>query len=407
MSAVNDARAQKLVNVEAGSIGAQPRRRRRRWLRRTVILFLFLAILLLIGRLLLPGYITDYVNRTLDQNLIYEGKIGTIDVHLWRGAYVINDIRISKRTGNVPVPLFSAKRVDLAIQWDALWHRKIVGQIKFEQPQVNFVDSGSADASQGQSGAGGPWLSVIRDLFPFDINSAAISGGTIHFRAFNRKPPFDVYLSHVDATVNNLTNVRDENTPDIATIKATALAVDQARFEMQMKLNPFSYRPSFQLATRLIGLDVTQLNSMVRAYGKFDFEKGFFDLVIQLHSHNGQLEGYVKPLFRNVAVFSLDPDLKEDNIGEFFWEALVGAGMGMLKNPPRDQFATVIPVTGDIGQPNVDMLQTLGNVLRNAFIRAYLPEFQPTRGPSPPAIDVLQFGQGSITDPSVVGKDQN
>ncbi len=233
-----------------------------------------------------------------------------------------------------------------------------------------------------------------------------MEGGTIHFRAFNKKPPFDVYLSNLNATVDNLTNLRDETTPNITTIKATALALDQAKFEMQIRLNPFSYRPSFQLATRLIGVDVTKLNQMTRAYGKFDFEKGFFDLIVELQAHNGQLEGYVKPLFRDITVFSLDPDLKEDNVVEFFWEALVGAGMGLLKNTPRDQFGTVIPVTGDIGQPNVDVLATIGNVLRNAFVRAYLPQFQPPRGPAPPAIDVLQFGRGSVVEPSSVGKDQ-
>jgi hypothetical protein len=60
------------------------------------------------------------VNRTIDQSPLYDGEIGDIDVHLWRGAYAIRDIRLDKTTGSVPVPLFACRRVDLAIQWDAL-----------------------------------------------------------------------------------------------------------------------------------------------------------------------------------------------------------------------------------------------------------------------------------------------
>ena len=119
------------------------------------------------------------------ERTLYDGKIGDIDVHLWRGAYSINDIRLLKTTGNVPVPLFAAKRVDLAIQWDALLHGKLVGRILMEKPELNFVDNGSS--SDSQTGNGGPWLQIIRQLFPFKINEAIIHEGAIHFRAFNTR----------------------------------------------------------------------------------------------------------------------------------------------------------------------------------------------------------------------------
>ena len=381
-----------------------PRKRHGKWLRRLGITFVALLILLVAARMALPSFLLWYVNRTIDQNPLYDGKIGGVEVHLYRGAYTIRDIRLLKTTGNVPVPLFAAPRVDLAVEWEALWNGRVVGRIKFERPELNFVDSGdSADGgAEDQTGVGGPWLDIIRDLFPFKINSAIVDGGSIHFRTFNKKPPVDVYLSHLDATVTNLTNIRDEVTPMMATVKAKALAMDQAKFEYEMKLDPFSYRPTFQLAVRLLGLDVTKLNQLTRAYGAFDFERGLFDLVVELDAKEGRVEGYVKPLFRNIRVLSLDPDIKEDNVVEFFWEALVGVATGILKNPPRDQFGTVIPLRGDIGNPQTSILAVVGNVLRNAFIRAYLPRIT---GRAAEQITGLEFGQGSITEPSAVGND--
>jgi hypothetical protein len=62
---------------------------------------------------------------------------------------------------------------------------------------------------------------------------------------------------------------------------------------------------------------------------------------------------------------------------EFFWEALLGLATGVVKNHPRDQFGTLIPFRGDAeGQTTTDLFATIGNVLRNAFIRAYLPRLQ-------------------------------
>src|SRR5438552_8009451 len=132
--------------------------RRGKWSHRFAITFVALLILLVAARMALPGYLRGYVNRTIDQNPLYEGEIGQLEIHLYRGAYTINDVRLLKRTGNVPVPLFAAKKVDLAIEWEALRHGKLVGRVKFEQPQLNFVDSGGTDDSQSQTGAGGPWL---------------------------------------------------------------------------------------------------------------------------------------------------------------------------------------------------------------------------------------------------------
>ena len=60
----------------------------------------------------MPWAVRRYVNRTLDRSQIYQGQIGDVTLHLWRGAYSIHDVRLVKVTGNVPVPLYSAKRVD-------------------------------------------------------------------------------------------------------------------------------------------------------------------------------------------------------------------------------------------------------------------------------------------------------
>jgi Domain of Unknown Function (DUF748) len=242
---------------------------------------------------------------------------------------------------------------------------------------LNFV--ASSDQNEAQTVAGAPWLQVIRDLFPFKINSAIIQEGSVHFRAFKSDKPVDVYLSHLNATIDNLSNIRDETNPLVTTVQASAVAMDQARLDYKMTLDPFSYRPTFHMAMRLLGLDVTKLNDLALTYGKFDFKRGWFDLVIEADSKEGQVTGYVKPLFRNLKIFSLKEDISEDNVLQFFWQALMGGLTTVLKNFPRDQFGTLIPFTADAsGSTSTDILATIGNILRNAFVRAYLPRLETT-----------------------------
>jgi hypothetical protein len=390
----------KKVSVGLGPQAEQPgtpRKKRHGW-RRVGVILLILFVLLGIGRAMLPWTVRNYVNRTLDRSPLYSGVIGKVRIHLLRGAYSIEDVRLNKTTGNVPVPFFASERVDFSIQWNALLHRKVVGRIFMEAPELNFVDAPTE--GETQTGGGGPWLQLIKDLFPFNINSANIHNGSIHFRAYQKQRPVDVYLSHLDASIDNLTNIRDETAPLISTVQATALAMDQAKFEYKMTLDPFAYRPTFHMALRLIGLDVTKINDLALAYGKFDFKRGWFDLVIESDANGGQVTGYAKPLFRNLQVFSLNQDIKEDNPLQFFWQALVGAATKLLKNQPRDQFGTLVPFSSDAsGATSTDILATIGNILRNAFIRAYLPRLENGQD----AVEGLQFAPPEITDPISAG----
>ena len=363
-------------------------------LRKLGYVLLALIVVLGIARLMLPWFAQRYVNRTLDRNQMYSGTIGQVEIHLLRGAYSIRDIKLNKTTGDVPVPFFSAKRVDFAIQWNALMHHRIVARVVMEQPEMNFVDAPTEQDSQ--SGAGGPWLAMIRDLSPFKVNSAEIHNGSVHFRAYKTSKPFDVYLSQLNGTMENLSNVRDDTTPLNASVQASATVMDNAKLDFKMTFDPFSYHPTFHMALRLLGLDVTKINDLALSYGHFDFKRGWFDLVVEADSKEGQMTGYVKPLFRNLKVLSVAQDIKEDNILQFFWQALVGFTTNILKNRSRDQFGTLIPFTADVSSSTkTDVLATIGNILRNAFVRAYLPRVENDVVNS---TDELKFGAPDFTE---------
>jgi hypothetical protein len=48
---------------------------------------LYLLILLVIIRALLPFWVRDYVNRKLSEVPEYRGHVAAVTMHLWRGAY--------------------------------------------------------------------------------------------------------------------------------------------------------------------------------------------------------------------------------------------------------------------------------------------------------------------------------
>lgn len=365
------------ANRDAVSTESSPPRRKRRvwrWIGWTLLVVVLLAMA---ARLALPSYLQRYVNRVLDQNPQYDGRVGEIDVHLWRGAYAIDDVKIVKTSQYVPVPFFDATRVEFTLDWDALFQGELRGRIIMHNPKLNFVHGPSDEETQ--TGAGEDWLSMIDELYPFRIDKAEIRNGEVHFRAFHTEPQVDVYLAQVQATMTNLTNIEDRIDPLMSSVTAEAVAMESGRFELEMKLDPNSHHPTFNLATRIIDLDVTNLNPLTLAYGKFDFKRGRFDLVVELTTKDGFLEGYAKPLFRDVQVLTF-ADVQEDPLN-VIWEGLVALVSEVFENQPRDQFATKLTLEGDLRNPRTSLLEIIGNVLRNAFIEAYRPRFEGRTAP--------------------------
>ena len=175
----------------------------RKWL---AVLVVF-ALLLVAARAYLPYYVHDYVQRTLNGIPDYRARIGDIDLHLWQGAYSIDDVKLEKISGAVPVPFFDCKRADLSIEWRALLDGALVGQIVLIRPRLNFVN-GRTEAEQ-QTAVDSTWQDAVRELFPLRINRFDVKSGEVHYRDFAAEPQVDVYLQNVKATALNLTNSKE------------------------------------------------------------------------------------------------------------------------------------------------------------------------------------------------------
>jgi hypothetical protein len=71
----------------------------------------------------------------------YRGHINDIDLALIRGAYKIDSIYLNKydsATGK-ETPFFNASLIDLSVEWKALFHGSIVGELRFTNPVLRFT----------------------------------------------------------------------------------------------------------------------------------------------------------------------------------------------------------------------------------------------------------------------------
>ena len=125
-------------------------------------------------------------------------------------------------------------------------------------------------------------------------------------------------------------------------------------------------------------IDLTRFNDFARAYGRFDFKRGNGDLVIEAQAENAQLNGYIKPLLRDVEVFDWEQDVEDEDKGVLrsLWEAIVGGSETLLKNQRRDQFATRVELSGSVHDQQTSAFQAFIAILRNGFVEAFTPRYE-------------------------------
>ncbi|NMH60765.1 DUF748 domain-containing protein [Alteromonas ponticola] len=346
-----------------------------RWISGCIIFLMVIVIL----RLALPYAVEWYVNRLLSEpegfagNATpqeFTGRVGDVDIMLWRGAYSFEDVVLVKRNGKVKEPFIKAKEIEFSLIWSKLLNGAAVGSIDLYRPELNFVDS--KDQTKTQSGKDEKWLVIADQLFPLKIDELRIHQGSIGFHNTDVDPEVHISLHDIDLTARNLVNSKDLSRDLVARVQAKGQTADAGTLEFNASLNPETQKPTFDLDVEAKGVALVNFKNFLDTYAPFDLEAGSLDLALELASDDGKISGYAKPILHNVTVFSWKGDIEED--GDGFFEGLTELFSAFIseifENQSEDQIATRIPIEGSIDEPETAIFPAVLGILKNAFIQA-------------------------------------
>ena len=335
--------------------------------RKIVIGLLAVVMLLVAGRVALPYLVEDYANDKLAALNSYDGHVGDIDIHLWRGAYSIDDIEIVKTGASRPVPFFRSDRVDLSIEWRSLFRGSIVSEASFLGPELNLVQGkGEADSQLGKEEN---WNARLEELFPFRFNTIEVTDGTVRFLAPGISTKDAITARHVNGAVANLTNVVESDKETFADFKATAEVLEGAPAAVAGSVNAFAVQPTFDVNLEVKKVQLPQVNPWLREYIKADAEAGKFELYMELAAADGKFTGYAKPILQDVNIYRSGEE--EQSALKRVWEGFLDFAANVFENQEADQVAARIPFSGTLENPKTNLFATIASVMRNAFISAF------------------------------------
>lgn len=327
----------------------------------------FLLLALLAFRLYLPTLILNHVNRKLEALEGYEGRVGKVELSLWRGAGRVEDVRVVKR--GLPVPFFEAPAIAFSLERRALLRLRIVAEIDVLSPRLNVVkapEEGRLATEPNES-----FASTLRSLTPIKINRLSISDGEVHYRDYESDPKVHVALTEVEATARNLRSTEGGGALP-ADIRIRAKAFDTGTLTIALKAAPLKEAPTFELKQTLSGVQLAKLNDFFDAYAKVRVKSGLFGLYAEVAAKEGKFIGYAKPFMKDMKI-----DKKaQGKVAKQLWAVVVDAAKWLFSDKRRDVLATKIPIEGTFEDADVGLWSAVVGTLRNAYVKALTPALE-------------------------------
>lgn len=366
-------------------------RSRERWrtyspLRQRVLVALAVVVgVLVIVRLALPTVLRHVINDRLAKMAPYHGHVDRVGLALWRGAFALSDLTLTLHypDGAQPEQVLTVERVDVRLNWRALFSGHIVGDIIITRPEVfltpQLVDQG---AESPPLDADGPpvedakqWQDHLRQLSLMHFDRILVHDGVLFFE--DTEHTVDrIRLATIEARLEGLAvGMQAEGQEAVLTVSGQTLGGGTLRVDGAA--DPLAEQPTFSVRSALKSVSCPELNPLTQRFDNLTFEAGTFSCFIELDAADGRIDGFLKPIFTDLSIASFK-DESGSAASQLFWGALIPVAEFLLENEEENQHAAEIPITGDIESPETDVWVLVVTTLRNAFIQAIIPGFKTT-----------------------------
>jgi hypothetical protein len=204
------------------------------------------------------------------------------------------------------------------------------------------------------------------------IDQGNIENSEFGFVSKATTPPYRVFLSGTDIYLENWSNQLTEGT---AIVRLRGMFMGTGATQVNGAFRPETKSPDFDLSLRIWKTQVKSMNNLLRAYGGVDMASGVFSVFAEMNVKNGEIDGYIKPLFKDVQAY--DPAQDSDKgLLKTIYEKMINAASEALKNTPRGEVATKADLSGPVENPKASTWEMVVTLIQNAFFEAILPGFE-------------------------------
>jgi hypothetical protein len=253
--------------------------------------------------------------------------------------------------------------------------RKVhLSEVLFENLHVDYITRRSTRALERKDAQEAIKLArSVRNAphLVLQVDSLKLTHSQVGFVNEGSRPPYRLFISDVDLDLKNLSNQAGLGRSAFQA-RGAFMGHGTARVSGGIRLTAIP--ADFDVHLQLVDAQLPDLNPVFRTYAGMDVAQGQCSIYSELTVRQGRLEGYIKPILKDVKVYDRRKD-RGKPLGKRIELHLVQFLADVLKNRSTGEVATVTRLSGPTSDPRANEWETLRKLLGNAFIRAILPGF--------------------------------
>jgi hypothetical protein len=134
----------------------------------------------------------------------------------------------------------------------------------------------------------------------FDVTHSSFS-----YTDKTKDPNYRLFFSDSDIALKNLSNHQRQGPADLA-LHGKFMGSGDTKVSGDFLAS--QHGPAFNMKVAIQNTDLPSMNDILRAYGRFDVAAGQFSVFSELSIKDGDMNGYVKPMFANLEVYNYQKD---------------------------------------------------------------------------------------------------
>lgn len=343
------------------------------------ILLIVLLVLVFVLYVLAPWLTKYYLNNHVLNDLEgYEGRIERLTFRPLLAQAGVYDVSIWEKDGDPDSPMFYLHGSNASLRWRDLLSGRLGAHVTLEGPEVTIVAEERPPEEEPPDLDWDEILQAFEDFPDFILYQLHITDGKVTFVDPETDPSISIELSQLDLLLTNLTNIRDIDEGErTASLQLGATLFEQGEIASRAKMDPYNLN-DFEFAAEITEIHLTELNDFARAYAALDFARGHGEVLIEAKASEGELTGYIKPLFEEIEILNWEQDVEEQDKGplNLIWEGLANFLKSVLLNPGTEKVATEIEFEGTLEELELDTWGAIGGFFRNAFVESITGEFE-------------------------------
>lgn len=246
--------------------------------------------------------------------------------------------------------------------------------VLFENLQVDYVTSSATKNIEKEHSKQAIKLAKRLRNAPrllLKVDSLRLTNSQIGFENKAPKIPYRLFLSKVNLNLENLSNQAAEGRSNYrvqGAFMGSGSAVDSGGFKS-------TARPvDLDLHLKLENAKLTSLNGFLRSFAGVDVAEGQFSIFSEISVKGGRVEGYLKPLIKNLKIYDREKD-KGKRFGKRVEMHVLQFLANVFKNHTTKDVATVIRISGATGNPEAGEWEAIRKLIGNGLMQGILPGF--------------------------------